>query len=111
MFFRKQPEPEPEPEIVVEKSEQLDGEIGIHIRIPSDLEKLITANIKTVDGELSEISLGTGRYVITGSREHIWSINKVYFKSEELQPLVKALNALLAQIHWIENGQTKTEQA
>ena len=105
MFFRKQPEPEPEPEIVIEKSEQLDGEIDISIRIPSDLEKCITANISTVDGELSEISLGTGRYVTTGSREHIWPINRVYFKSEEVKSLVKVLNALLAQIRLVEMAQ------
>ena len=84
MFFRKQPEPEPEPEIVIEKSEQLDGKI-------------------------SGISLGLESRGHVSGNFHPSMYSIVHFSSKELQPLVKALNALLAQIHWIENGQEKTE--
>ena len=100
MFFRKQPEPEPE--IVVEKSEQLDGEIYIHIGIPDDGQERVFSKIKTVDGKISGISLGLESRGHVSGNFHPSLYSSVHFSSEEVQSLVKALNALLAQIRLVE---------
>ena len=103
MFFRKQPEPEPE--IVVEKSEQLDGEIYIHIGIPDDGQERVFSKIKTVDGKISGISLGLESRGYVSDSFHPSMYSSVHFSSKELQALVKVLNAILTQIYFVEMAQ------
>ena len=102
------PEPEEEPKVVVNKTEQLDGKIVITLDIPDRYyEKCVFAEIKTVDGKISELTFGNGRreYHDVGKSFVIWASN-ASFEKNEIEPLLRVLHEVLDQVYW-----TKKEES